>query len=73
MSAAPTDVDLERWRVRNNIQVQYEESADCKLMDLQIHTSHGGEAAAEEMVDWLLASGRFAMAVQQHKQDIHMG
>jgi hypothetical protein len=37
-------------------------------MDLQVHTSHGGEAAAEEIVDWLLASGRFEfeMAVQQH-------
>ena len=35
-------------------------------MDLQIHTSHGGEVAADEMVDWLLASRRFEMAVHRH-------
>ncbi len=65
LTAGP-EVDSERWRVRNNIQVQCEESADRTTMDLQVHTSHGGEAAAQEIVDWLLASGRFEMAVQRH-------
>ena len=65
LTAGP-EVDSKRWRVRNNIQVQCEESADRTTMDLQVHTSHGGEAAAQEIVDWLLASGRFEMAVQRH-------
>jgi hypothetical protein len=59
-------VDASNWRMRNNMLMTFSKSGDQQETEVSVHLSHGGEDAAQGMMERALDGGRFEQAVQKH-------
>jgi pyruvate/2-oxoacid:ferredoxin oxidoreductase beta subunit len=44
-------VDASNWRMRNNMLMTFSKSGDQQETEVSVHLSHGGEDAAQEMMN----------------------
>jgi hypothetical protein len=52
--------------MHNNVLMTFSESGDQQETEVSVHLSHGGEDAAQEMMEHALDGGGFEQAIQKH-------
>jgi hypothetical protein len=60
-------VDALNWRMHNKIMLMtFSESGDQQETEVSVHLSHGGEDAAQEMMECAFDGRGFEQAIQKH-------